>query len=78
MFEPSHLMNGLESICHILSINVDLVRGFSKRVTRDQVKKMEFLERAGSKDSTKALLALLSGSNGKYVEAEEEDDDADE
>lgn len=74
LFEPSLLINSLENICQSLDINIDLVRIFSRRVTREQVKKMEFLERAGSRDPSKVYLAVLGGA----VPAVEEDDDGDD
>lgn len=73
LFEPSRLINSLESICQALDINIDLVRTFSRRVTREQVKKMEFLERAGSRDSTRALLAVLGSAAPEESDAEDED-----
>jgi len=42
-------------------------------VTREQVKKMEFLERTGSRDSTKAFLAVLGSSSSRDEEGEDGD-----
>jgi hypothetical protein len=73
LFEPSHLVNSLENICQALDINIELVRSFSRRVTREQVKKMEFLERTGGREPAKAFLAVL----GTAVPDEEVEDDGD-
>lgn len=72
LFDPSQLVNSLDNICHALDINVDLVRTFSRRVTREQVKKMEFLERTGTRDSTKVLLVVMGGP-GPVVHEEADD-----
>ncbi len=74
LFEPSRLINSLENICQSLDIDIDLVRIFSRRVTREQVKKMEFLERAGNRDPARAFLAVL----GAPLPETAEDDDGDE
>lgn len=75
LFEPSHLINSLENICHALDIDVDLVRGFSRRVTREQVKKMEFLERAGTRDPARALLVVLGSPLPKSGDEGEDGDE---
>jgi len=74
LFEPSNLVNGLESMCQAMDIDIELVRGFSRRVTREQVKKMEFLERAGTRDQTKMFLAVL-GAPVPSLETEDDGDD---
>lgn len=74
LFEPSRLVNSLENICQSLDINIDLVRTFSRRVTREQVKKMEFLERAGSRDPAKAFLAVLGAAVPNEADDLEDDD----
>lgn len=75
LFEPSRLVNSLENICQALDINIELVRTFSRRVTREQVKKMEFLERTGSRDTAKALLAVLGAEAPREERDEDEDGD---
>lgn len=47
LFKSSELLNGLESICYLLDIDVEAIRYKAKTLTKDQVKKMEFLERHG-------------------------------
>ncbi len=73
LFEPSRLVNSLESICQALDINIDFVRTFSRTVTREQVKKMEFLERSGNRDSTRAFLTVLGSTPPETEEGEDED-----
>lgn len=65
LFEPSHLVNSLEHICHALDIDIEKIRVFSRKVTREQVKKMEFLERAGGKSSARALMEVLGPTHRK-------------
>lgn len=74
LFEESHLVNGLENICHAIDVDVDMVRTYAQKVTRDQVKKMEFLERSGGRDP---IAALLSGSPLEAGAEEEDWDDGD-
>lgn len=38
--------NSLENICDAINLDIDSVRSFARRLTRDQVKKLEFLERS--------------------------------
>lgn len=61
LFEPSSLFNSLESVCFMFDLELKQVRKFANDLTRDQVKKMEFLERIGrqkSKVNIKSLRAL--------------------
>lgn len=41
--------NSLENICDAIDLDVDSVRRFAKRLTRADIKKMEFLERSTKK-----------------------------
>lgn len=45
LFEPSDLFNSLDNICYLFNLDKTLIRDFATNLTRDQVKKMEFLER---------------------------------
>lgn len=47
LFEPASLFNSLETICFLFDLDLIRVRKFATNLTRDQVKKMEFLERSG-------------------------------
>jgi len=41
--------NALENICDAIDLDLDSVRKFARRLTRDDIKKMEFLERNSHK-----------------------------
>lgn len=41
--------NALENICDAIDLDIDSVRRFAKQLTRDDIKKMEFLERNSHK-----------------------------
>ena len=41
--------NALENICDSIDLDIDSVRRFANNLTRDQIKKMEFLERNSHK-----------------------------
>lgn len=43
------LFNSLENICGFLDLDVDSVRKFAKTLTRDDIKKQEFLERTSNR-----------------------------
>ena len=55
LFEDSTLLNGLLSICEILSVDPHKIRRYARALTRDQVKKLEFMEREG-RDPIQAVL----------------------
>lgn len=57
--------NSLENICDAINLDVDSVRRFSKRLTRDMVKKLEFLERSTKPKGKK---------KGEEADLEEEED----
>ncbi len=43
------IFNSLENICGCLDLDIEVVRKFAKNLTRDDVRKMEFLERNSKK-----------------------------
>lgn len=45
LFEPSKLFNGLEHVCRCLDISPEKVREVARRMSKDQVAKIEHLER---------------------------------
>src|SRR5688500_14103457 len=53
LFEPSTLNNSLENICHFLNINITMVRDRAKSLTKDDVKKAEFIEREHEVDPSR-------------------------
>lgn len=55
LFEPSTLMNGFDNICHLCRLPREKLRTWARNLTRDQVKKLEFLERQGKDPLTLAL-----------------------
>ena len=48
LFRPSVLFNGFENICVCLDVNPEQVRKWAMRMSRDQVSKIEHLERSPS------------------------------
>ena len=46
LFGSSALFNSLESVCYHFDMDISRIRKFAKNLTRDSVKKMEFLERS--------------------------------
>lgn len=46
--------NSLENVCDAIDLNIDSVRKFANSLTRDMVKKMEFLERSSKKSLLKS------------------------
>lgn len=65
LFEPSHLVNSLEHVCSGLEIDIEKIRRFARQVTREQVKKLEFLERTGGKHASATLLKIVTPTNPK-------------
>lgn len=51
--------NSLENICGFLDLDIDIVRKFASTLTRDEIKKQEFLERASSKKKNLLFLNEL-------------------
>lgn len=47
LFYDSALVNGFERICEILQLDKNTIRGYARKFTRDQVRKLEFKEREG-------------------------------
>ncbi len=47
LFSESKLFNGFPNICESLDLPIELLRKVARRMTKDDVKKMEYLERDG-------------------------------
>lgn len=45
LFKPSELFNGFENVCKMLDIDPDYVREQAKKVTKDDVAKIEHIDR---------------------------------
>lgn len=45
LFQPSELFNGFENVCYYLDVEPSLVRRWAKTMSREQVAKIEHLER---------------------------------
>lgn len=58
LFKPSKLPNSFENICSHLDLPIDKLRAYARRMTKDDVRKMEYLERDGF--SPRSIQALLS------------------
>jgi len=56
LFEPSKLFNGLDNFCMLLDISPEMVREKARRMSKEQVAKIEHLERDGSGYYEQALL----------------------
>lgn len=68
LFKQNELFNGFENICHMLDINPNRVRTWAKTMSKDQVAKIEHLERYPSSSLTTGALELLAE---RFVEEEE-------
>jgi hypothetical protein len=64
-FSESSLMNGFVKICEVLKLDPALIRRCVRKLTREQVKKLEFKEREG-KDLVASIVFghLESGDDG--------------
>lgn len=45
LFQPSELFNGFENVCYYLDVDPSLVRRWARTMSREQVAKIEHLER---------------------------------
>lgn len=59
LFEPSALELGFENICFQYSFPLEQFRIFAKKLTREDVKKLEFRERTGKEPLPGELVKLL-------------------
>lgn len=66
LFEPSDLNNSFEHICFYADVDMEKVRSWARRATKDQVRKLEHIER-----ERRDFLHLLGGT----VKVEETDSD---
>jgi hypothetical protein len=57
LFGDSGLSNSFDRICEVLNIDGARIRKYAKELTRDQVKKLEFMEREG-RDPMRLALGL--------------------
>jgi len=55
LFEESTLDNGFDSICQLARLPCEKLREWARKLSRDQVRKFEFLERHGRDPITLAL-----------------------
>jgi hypothetical protein len=60
LFETSFLTNGFENICRELDLNTEWVRRYARKLTKEDVKKLEFKEREGKDFLLLALGAARS------------------
>ncbi len=56
LFSPSFLFNSFENICFMLSIDPEKFRSWAKNLTKDEVRKLEHMERSSSVDFEDVLL----------------------
>lgn len=56
LFEPSTLFNGLENVCFFLGILPDQVRYWARSLSKDQITKIEYIDREGDKSASDLLL----------------------
>jgi hypothetical protein len=64
-FEASGLFNSFENICFLFRLPAKELLEWAKNLTRDQVKKFEFLERTGKDPITLALETTLVVADGE-------------
>lgn len=71
LFRPSELFNSFENVCHMLDIDPSRVRGWAKTMNKDQVAKIEHLERypSAGRDVEPALISMV---DRMLTEGEEE------
>jgi hypothetical protein len=80
LFEESDLNNSLEEVCLIADVDPEKVRRLARTATKDQVKKLEHIERErcrikdGDRDGVEPLVALIA----KTDPEDDEDDDGDD
>jgi hypothetical protein len=60
LFEKSLLFNSFENICAMLGIEPDPIREWASTLTKEDVQKMEHLERGGVRDVVKDVRLMLS------------------
>lgn len=72
LFRPSELFNSFENVCHMLDIDPNKVRDWAKKMNKDQVAKIEHLERypSAGRDVEPALLSMV---DQMLTESEEEE-----
>lgn len=61
LFKPSDLFNSFENVCHMLDIDPERVRRWANTMSKDQVAKIEHLERypSAGRDVGPALLSMV-------------------
>lgn len=48
IYEKSYLFNSFENICYMINLPPERIRVWAKRLTKDQISKIEHLERESS------------------------------
>jgi hypothetical protein len=73
LFRPSELFNSFENVCHMLDIDPEKVRRWAKTMSKDQVAKIEHLERypSAGRDVSPALLSMVDDMLTEEEESEE-------
>lgn len=71
LYRPSELFNSFENVCHMLDIDPNRVREWASTMSKDQVAKIEHLERypSAGRDVEPALISLV---DRMLTEGEEE------
>lgn len=73
LFSESDLFNGFENICHnLIGVDPERIRRWARSLTKDQITKIEHLERGGDSDLPPLDLKSLSddGDSDEYEDAE--------
>lgn len=66
LFQPSNLFNGFDSICLSLDVDAEKVRKWVKGLSKDQVAKIEHLERDHSYSSALPQLKTQAESDERF------------
>jgi hypothetical protein len=61
LFEPSTLFNSFENLCQFLDISPEMVRERARSMSKEQIAKIEHLEREGSGEVAGARDLMVSG-----------------
>lgn len=63
LFEPSTLVNSFENICYLFGLDIKKIRQYAQKLTKEDVKKLEFRERQG-KDPLLVALGSQKAQDG--------------
>ncbi len=74
LFSESDLMNSFNRVCEVLNVDRAKIRNYALNLTKDQVKKLEFMEREG-RDPMRSIIDEVMGR--RSLPEGDQDDDGD-